>query len=160
MPPAELVERILNACPEALIGAGSHLSPCSSVYGSKNGFSSLKECFGDLADEITWVETGLSGDPGMCWRFGDLDGKQIVSARPQNRSETLGRECTLFKGDLTYSGLAHALKACRERRFKERLRRCPSWDRTSSTAIANVRLPNHRSRLISKAGGALPAGSS
>ena len=110
MLPVELVERILNACPEALIGAAHIWSPCSSVYGSKNRFSSLKECFGDLADEITWVETGLSGDPGMCWRFGDLDGKQIVSASAAKSLRTLGRECTLFKGELTYSGLAHALK--------------------------------------------------
>ena len=63
MPPAELVERILNACPEALIGAAHIWNPCSSVYGSKNGFSSLKECFGDLADEITWVETGSTASP-------------------------------------------------------------------------------------------------
>jgi PHP family Zn ribbon phosphoesterase len=110
MLPVELVERILYACPEALIGAAHILSPCSSVYGSKNGYSSLRECFGDLADEITWVETGLSGDPGMCWRFGDLDGKQIVSASAAKSLRNLGRECTLFKGDLTYSGLAHALK--------------------------------------------------
>ncbi len=110
MTPGELVEKILNACPEALIGAAHILSPCSSVYGSKNGFSSLRECFGDLADEITWVETGLSGDPGMCWRFGDLDGKQIVSTSAAKSLRNLGRECTIFKGDRTYSGLAHALK--------------------------------------------------
>jgi PHP family Zn ribbon phosphoesterase len=110
MPPAELVERILNACPEALIGAAHIWNPCSSIYGSKNGFSSLKECFGDLAGEITWVETGLSSDPGTCWRFADLEGKQIVSASAAKSLCNLGREYTLFKGDLTYWGLAHALK--------------------------------------------------
>lgn len=110
MPPAELVERILNACPESLIGAAHVWSPCSSVYGSKNGFTSLKECFGDVASEVTWVETGLSSDPGICWRFADLDGKQIVSASAAKSLASLGRECTLFKSDLTYSGLAQALK--------------------------------------------------
>ena len=110
MPPAELVERILNASPDALVGAAHIWSPCSSVYGSKNGFSSLAESFGGLADEITWVETGLSSDPGMCWRFADLDGKQIVSASAANSLRNLAREYTLFRGDLSYSGLTHALK--------------------------------------------------
>jgi PHP family Zn ribbon phosphoesterase len=110
MPPAELVERILGACPEALIAAAHIWSPCASLYGSKNGFSSLAECFGGLADEITWVETGLSGDPGMCWRFADLDGKQIVSSSASNLLRSLGRECTLFSGDLSYTGLTQALK--------------------------------------------------
>src|SRR5688572_26121827 len=32
-----ILERILNVCPDALIGAAHVLSPCSSVYGSKNG---------------------------------------------------------------------------------------------------------------------------
>lgn len=110
MRPAELVERILNASPDALIAAAHIWSPCSSAYGSKNGFSSLEECFGGFADEITWVETGLSGDPGMCWRFSDLDGKQIVSASAANSLRNLGRECTLLSGDLSYTGLTHALK--------------------------------------------------
>jgi PHP family Zn ribbon phosphoesterase len=110
MSPAELVERILNASPDALIAAAHIWSPCSSVYGSRNGFSSLAECFGGFADEITCVETGLSGDPGMCWRFSDLDGKQIVSASAANSLRNLGRECTLLGGDLSYTGLTHALK--------------------------------------------------
>lgn len=110
MLPAELVERILNTNPQALIAAAHIWSPCSSVYGSKNGFSSLAECFGSLAGEITWVETGLSGDPGMCWRFADLDGKQLVSASAANSLRSLGRECILLSGDRSYTGLAHALK--------------------------------------------------
>ena len=110
LPAAQLVERVLSACPEALIGAAHIWSPCTSVYGSKNGFSSLAECFGDLTSEITWVETGLSSDPSMCWRFGDLDGKQLVSASAANSLRSLGRECTLFSGELSYAGLSQALK--------------------------------------------------
>lgn len=110
MPPAELVERILNTDERALMAAAHIWSPCSSLYGSKNGFSSLVECFGSLADEITCVETGLSSDPGMCWRLVDLDGKQLVSASAANSLRSLGRECILLSGDLSYTGLAHALK--------------------------------------------------
>lgn len=110
MQPAELVERVLSACPDALIGAAHVWSPCSSVYGSKNAFSSLQECIGSLAEEISWVETGLSSDPGMCWRFGDLDGRQIISASAAKSLCNVARECTLFSGDLSYSGLKSALK--------------------------------------------------
>jgi PHP family Zn ribbon phosphoesterase len=110
MPAAELAERILNTSPQALVAAAHIWSPCSSVYGSKNGFLSLAECFGGLASEITWVETGLSSDPGMCWRLADLDGKQLLSASAANSLRSLGRECTLFRGDLSYTGLTQALK--------------------------------------------------
>ncbi|MCI0420440.1 MAG: endonuclease Q family protein [Acidobacteria bacterium] len=110
MPAAELVERILNASPQSLVAAAHVWSPCSSVYGSKNGFSSLAECFGGLAQDIAFVETGLSSDPGMCWRFADLDGKRLLSASAANSLRNLGRECTLFSGELSYGGLTQALK--------------------------------------------------
>lgn len=110
MSPSELVARILDACPHALVAAARIWSPCSSVYGSKNEFSSLAECFGGMVDEVAFVETGLSGDPGMCWRLADLDGKQLVSASAANSLRSLGRECTLFCGDLTFAGLTQALK--------------------------------------------------
>jgi len=109
MTPAELVERILNTSQEALIATAHIWSPSSSLYGSRNGFASMAECFGGMASQITWVETGLSGDPGMCWRFADLDGKQLASASAANSLRNLGRECTLFRGDLSYPGLASAL---------------------------------------------------
>ena len=54
-------------------------TPWFGLFGSKSGFDSLEECFGDLTGHIIAVETGLSADPTMFWRVPDLDDLSIVS---------------------------------------------------------------------------------
>ena len=44
-------------------------TPWFAVLGSKSGFDSIDECYGDLACEIFALETGLSSDPAMNWRL-------------------------------------------------------------------------------------------
>lgn len=85
-------------------------TPWYSVYGSVGGFDSLEECFGDLTGAILAVETGLSSDPGMNWRMPELDGKAIVSFSDAHSLPRLGREVTVFDGDLTYDGFRVALE--------------------------------------------------
>ena len=85
-------------------------TPWYSVYGSVGGFDSLEECFGDLTTSILAVETGLSSDPGMNWRVPELDGKSIVSFSDAHSLLRLGREVTVFDGDLTYDGFRRALE--------------------------------------------------
>jgi PHP family Zn ribbon phosphoesterase len=110
MPAAELVERILSASPESYVIPVHIWSPCSAVYGSKFGFHSLQECFGSVSNQIHAVETGLSSDPGMCWRVSDLDGRRLLSASDAHEPRSLAREYTLFEGELSYGGLGKALK--------------------------------------------------
>jgi PHP family Zn ribbon phosphoesterase len=110
MPAKDLVERILTSSPESFIIPIHLWSPCSAVYSSKFGFNSLRECFGSLTPEIHAVETGLSSDPGMCWRVSDLDGKKLLSSSDAHAIPNLGREFTLFQGELSYEGLGQALK--------------------------------------------------
>ena len=43
-------------------------TPWYGMYGSKSGFDSAEECFGDAANRIPAIETGLSSDPAMNWR--------------------------------------------------------------------------------------------
>lgn len=43
-------------------------TPWFGVLGSKSGFDSLKEAFGDMSDKIYSIETGLSSDPLMNWK--------------------------------------------------------------------------------------------
>ena len=54
-------------------------TPWYGVYGSKGGFDSLAECFGDMLPHLHAMETGLSSDPSMNWRVPELDGLSIVS---------------------------------------------------------------------------------
>jgi len=73
-------------------------TPWYSLLGSKSGFDSLEECFGDLAVEIGSVETGLSADPAMLGRSRFLRGKGFISNSDAHSPAKLGREATALSG--------------------------------------------------------------
>lgn len=110
MSASELVARILDVSPECLVIPLHIWSPWGSLYGSKTGFDSLEECFGDLSPQIPAVETGLSSDPGFCWLVSELDRKQIVSFSDAHSPRELGRECTIFDGEFSYRGVSQAIR--------------------------------------------------
>src|SRR5262245_59276470 len=92
LPCSELVELILRVSFQTAVVFCHILTPASSLYGSKSGSVSWEECFGTMLLEIHSVETGLSSDPGMCWRISKLDNKQIVSFSDAHVLHNLGRE--------------------------------------------------------------------
>lgn len=99
-----------EADPRCIVIPAHAWTPWYSVYGSIGGFDSIEECFGDLTDSILAVETGLSSDPGMNWRMPELDGKAIVSFSDAHSLPRLGREVTVFEGELSYDGFRRALE--------------------------------------------------
>ena len=84
-------------------------TPWYSVYGSKGGFDSLAEAFGDMAPHVHAIETGLSSDPAMNWRVPELDRVSIVSFSDAHSPSRIGRELTVFEGEPSYDGLRAAL---------------------------------------------------
>lgn len=89
----------------------AHLwTPWFGLYGSKSGFDSLEECFGDAAGLIFAIETGLSSDPAMCWRVPSLDRVAIVSFSDAHSLPKMGRELTAVEGEPSYSGLVESLR--------------------------------------------------
>ena len=85
-------------------------TPWYGMYGSKSGFDSVEECFGDAADRIHAVETGLSSDPAMNWMAPDLDGRSIVSFSDAHSPRNMGRELTVFRAEPNFTSLADALR--------------------------------------------------
>ncbi|MDH3659128.1 MAG: UvrD-helicase domain-containing protein [Alphaproteobacteria bacterium] len=85
-------------------------TPWFAAMGSKSGFDSIDDCYGDLADHIFAVETGLSSDPEMNWRISSLDRYRLVSNSDAHSPIKLGREATAFDGALDYFGIKHALE--------------------------------------------------
>jgi len=88
-------------------------TPWFSMFGSKSGFNSVEECFGEYSDRITAVETGLSSDPVMNWQIKDLEDRAIVSFGDAHSPKKLGREVTVFEveGDkLTFEALREGFK--------------------------------------------------
>ena len=86
-------------------------TPWYGIFGSKSGFDSLYECFGDATDEILAVETGLSSDPSMHWSVPDSKVRSIVSFSDAHSIASLGREATLLEVDeMSYDDVILALR--------------------------------------------------
>lgn len=85
-------------------------TPWFSLFGSMSGFDAIRECFGDVADKIAAVETGLSSDPPMNWRLSQLDPYSIVSFSDAHSPANLMREATVFDVEtLDYEHLRKAV---------------------------------------------------
>ena len=106
----DLLSLALDITPEACVIPAHVWTPWYGVYGSKSGFDSLDDCFGDLAPLVTAVETGLSSDPAMNWCVPELNDRSIVSFSDAHSLPRLGREVTAFAAPLSWSGLTDALR--------------------------------------------------
>lgn len=106
----DLLEITLEAGPGSFLIPAHIWTPWYAVLGSKSGFGSLAECYGDLAPEIFAVETGLSSDPPMNRRLTQLDGCTLVSGSDAHSPEKIGREATVFDCDLSFGSLREALR--------------------------------------------------
>lgn len=109
MTPRELLALLLDIDDRAMLIPAHAWTPHFGIYGSRSGFDSLAECFGDLAPHIRAIETGLSSDPAMNWRIPELDDISIVSFSDAHSLPKMGRELTIIDGDLSYDGLRAAL---------------------------------------------------
>ena len=107
----ELLAIIREADPRSEIIPAHVFTPWYGIFGSKSGFDSLQECFGDATDEILAVETGLSSDPSMHWSVPDSKIRSIVSFSDAHSIASLGREATVLDVDeISYDGVVHALR--------------------------------------------------
>lgn len=89
-------------------------TPWFAMFGSKSGFDSIEEAFGDLSDEIKTVETGLSSDPFMNWRLSELDGITLTSNSDAHSPAKMGREANIYKGTMDYKSLIKAMRTGNE----------------------------------------------
>ncbi|NLE02665.1 MAG: DNA helicase UvrD [Fibrobacter sp.] len=106
----DLLEIVLSADENACIIPAHIWTPWFSVLGSKSGFDSIDECFGDLSDQIFALETGLSSDPLMNRQCTMLDRFTLVSNSDAHSPENLGREANLFDTEMSYIGILNAMK--------------------------------------------------
>ncbi|MFQ5531570.1 MAG: endonuclease Q family protein [Candidatus Nanoarchaeia archaeon] len=91
------------------------MTPWFGIFGSKSGFDSLKEAFQDQADKIYAVESGMSADPGMLWRFEEIaSGKVNVVSFSDAHSFwpwRIGREATIFDiPEFSYDEIMKAIR--------------------------------------------------
>ncbi len=107
----DLLEIILEIDPNCHLIPAHIWTPWFSMLGSKSGFDSVEECFGDLTPHIFALETGLSSDPPMNWRVSNLDRYALVSNSDAHSPQKLGREATVFHCELSYDALFAAMRS-------------------------------------------------
>ena len=106
----DLLEMMLDVCPEGILIPAHIWTPHFSVLGAKSGFDSVEECFEELTPYVHALETGLSSDPAMNWRISKLDRYQLVSNSDAHSPSKLGREANLLDIDCSYEGLYRAIQ--------------------------------------------------
>jgi DNA helicase-2/ATP-dependent DNA helicase PcrA len=106
----DLLEIALESGPHAYLVPAHIWTPWFAALGSQSGFDSIAECYGDLADHIFAVETGLSSDPPMNWRVSFLDRYRLTSNSDAHSPGKLGREATTFDCAIDYFAIKHALE--------------------------------------------------
>lgn len=106
----DLLEIVIESSPQAHLIPAHIWTPWFSALGSKSGFDTISACYGDLADHIFSIETGLSSDPPMNWACTFLDGYTITSNSDAHSPEKLGREANLLSCESSYESVLEALR--------------------------------------------------
>lgn len=110
----ELVEALKKISDMIEIIPAHCMTPWFGLFGSKSGFNSLKECFQDQTRKIYAIESGMSADPSMLWRFKEVsEGVNVVSFSDAHSfwPWRLGREATIFEiPELSYNNIIKAIR--------------------------------------------------
>jgi len=107
----DLLEVLLTVSEDNYLVPAHIWTPWFSLLGSKSGFDSVRACFGDLADHIFALETGLSSDPPMNRRVSQLDRYALISNSDAHSPIKLGRECNRFRGEPGFFTIRRALES-------------------------------------------------
>lgn len=111
---SEEMYRMLKSIDERVIVVPAHAwTPWYSVFGSKSGFDSLEECYGEMTKYIYAIETGLSSNPKMNWQLSSLDAVTLISNSDAHSTDKLGREANVF--DLAAPSYDAFVRVLRER---------------------------------------------
>lgn len=107
----ELAKIVFNISEDCLLIPAHAWTPWFSIFGSNSGFDSIDECFEEYTKYIYSIETGLSSDPEMNWRWSALDNITLISNSDAHSPSKIGREANIFEGNgIDYKLIAEAIK--------------------------------------------------
>ena len=87
------------------------MTPWFGLFGSKKGFDSLEECFREQVKHIYAIESGMSADPPMLWRFKEKVNIVSFSDAHGFWPWRLGREATIFEmPELSYENVIKSIR--------------------------------------------------
>jgi uncharacterized protein (TIGR00375 family) len=113
----ELAKMILDISKDCLIIPAHAWTPWFSIFGANSGFDSIEECFGEMSSHIYAIETGLSSDPEMNWRWSALDSITLLSNSDAHSPNRLGREANAFDCALDYQEIAETIRKKDRKKF-------------------------------------------
>lgn len=147
----DLLEILLETSDAGFLIPAHIWTPWFSLFGSKSGFDRMGDCFEDLTPHIFALETGLSSDPPMNWRVGDIDGRTLVSNSDAHSPANLGREANLLDTDLSYFAVRDALKTGDPKKFLGTIEFFPQEGKYHHDGHRNcgVNIPPEQSRQTS-----------
>ncbi len=108
--PKDLLAIVLETSPDGFLIPAHIWTPWFSLFGSKSGFDRIEDCFEELTPHIFALETGLSSDPPMNWRWSALDRYRLVSNSDAHSPPNLGREANLLEAEPSWTGVTGALR--------------------------------------------------
>ncbi|MDE5832208.1 MAG: UvrD-helicase domain-containing protein [Desulfovibrio sp.] len=115
----DLLEMVLECSPDAVLIPAHIWTPWFSLFGSRSGFDSIEECYGDLTPHLFALETGLSSDPEMNRCLSALDKYALISNSDAHSGANLGREANIFAGAPSYAGIFAALRKSARRESQD-----------------------------------------
>lgn len=107
----DLLQLILDISPDCMLIPAHIWTPHFGLLGSKSGFDSVEECFGDMTQHIYALEKGLSSSYAMNAQLSDLDRFALLCNSDAHSVQNLGREANMLNCDLSYQGITNALKS-------------------------------------------------
>jgi uncharacterized protein (TIGR00375 family) len=109
-PVKDLVKIVLDVSEECLLVPAHAWTPWFSVFGANSGFDSLEECFEEQTKHIFAIETGLSSDPQMNWRWSALDNITLISNSDAHSPSKIGREANCLACAMEYPEIIRVIK--------------------------------------------------
>jgi uncharacterized protein (TIGR00375 family) len=106
----DLLKIVMDSSPDSMLIPAHAWTPWFSIFGSKSGFDSIEECFGDYSSHIHAIETGLSSNPKMNWRLSALDGITLISNSDAHSPAKLGREANVFACGMDYYEITKVIR--------------------------------------------------
>ncbi|MBU4118729.1 MAG: UvrD-helicase domain-containing protein [Proteobacteria bacterium] len=106
----DLLEILLEKAPEGFLVPAHIWTPWFSLFGSRSGFNTIEECYGDLNSHVFALETGLSSDPDMNRLIPALDRFTLISNSDCHSPGKLGREANIFNTGFSFFDMQQGLK--------------------------------------------------
>jgi len=113
----ELLKIVLSISEDCLVIPAHVMTPWFSIFGSKSGFDSIKECFDEYSKYIFALETGLSASPSMLWRIPAGEKITLISNSDAHSPANIGREANVFDTEVDYYSILKAIKSRDSQKF-------------------------------------------